>query len=947
MSGNRPEHEDEPTRITPMDPAATSMPPSAPAERPRATDATSINPQSQSSAAAPSGFGIQVQAINLIGTQIGPYKILAELGAGGMGAVFLADQREPVRRQVALKLLRAGMDSQDLLDRFRSEGDLLARMNHPNIAQILDVGATPDGRLYFAMEYVPGVPLVEFCNRRGMDLAHRLELFLQVCEGVQHAHQKGVIHRDLKPSNLLVADYQGQLLVKVIDFGIAKSIDSAGRGDVGTTQIGVPIGTPAYMSPEQAAGDPSAIDTRTDVYALGVVLYKLLTDELPIPAEQIQRALHGDLARLLREASVLPPSRMVTELSKLPSSDWKRAMAGDYPSQVRKLSGDLDWIILKALERERDRRYGSVGEFGADIRRHINGEPVLASPPSRSYRFRKFVARNRLMVAASAAVLLSLIIGIIGTTAMTIEARAQRLRAEQALAVAQSERARALASMDFLENMIAAPDPWNLQGRPEAARDIRVVDALRLAVSKLEGSFQNDPGLRSEVGVLLGRTLRRLGDTARARQMLDQAVSDAQIAHNEDSPKRLQAELELAILKTEQGEFKEAKADFDRLMPKIDAGKGLPEQLEEEARRNQVEIARELGDIDAGVALARSNLSMMIHRFGADSVSANGARANLADMLGRKGEWQEANELLDRVFQSELTRYGPNHPIVIGVLSKQADLAAREGKYDVAERRYRQAAQSAEAVFGNTHEDALRQWAHVAMTLSEAGNTAEAIALFEKVIPLRVAAAGPDNPNVLTMRSNYALALRAVGRLEEAERELTDIYERRRRVLGETLPETAKTLGTLALVVRDRGDLARAEVLLSQAVILYGKANGINHPETIMLESNHLSYLRDLGELDQAIQGYAGLLPRAELHLPPGHWHRAAIQANYGVALGLAGRFDEGEALLRAALDELQRQFGADDPRSQAIRKRLETLQAQRQAAPAPAKAPPGPKLPQ
>lgn len=933
MSGNRSDHQEDPTQIN-RDLGATSLPPVGPAEPTLQPEATSINPNSQPSAGGGSAaFPLHVQPVNLIGSQIGPYRILAELGTGGMGAVFLAEQREPVRRQVALKLLRAGMDSQDLLDRFRSEGDLLARMNHPNIAQILDVGASPDGRLYFAMEYVPGVPLVEFCNRRGIDTAHRLELFLQVCEGVQHAHQKGVIHRDLKPSNLLVADYQGQLLVKVIDFGIAKSIDSAGRGDVGTTQIGVPIGTPAYMSPEQAAGDPSAIDTRTDVYALGVVLFKLLTDELPIPAEQIQRAVHGDLARLLREANVTPPSRMVTQLGKQPSADWKRAMGGDYPTQARKLAGDLDWITLKALERERDRRYGSVGEFGADIRRHLGGEPVLASPPSRAYRFKKFVARNRLMVAASVAVLLSLVIGIIGTTAMTIEARAQSQRAEQALAVAQSERARALASMDFLENMIAAPDPWNLQGKPESARDIRVVDALRQAVTKLDASFADDPGLRSEIGVLLGRTLRRLGDMQRARQTLEQAVADAEKAHAEDSPKRLQAELELALLQAELGEFKAAEVELTRLMPRIDAGLNLPEQLEEEARRSQVEIARELGDIDTGVSLARKNLDLMIKRFGIDSVSVSGARANLADMLGRKGEWQEANALLDQAYQSVLTRYGPTHPIVIGVLSKQADLAAREGKYDVAERRYRQAAQSSEQVFGADHEDTLRQWAHVAMTLYEGGKVADAIPLFERVIPLRIAAAGPDNPNALTMRSNYALALRAAGRLEEAERELSDIYERRRRVLGETLPETAKTLGTLALVVRDRGDLARAEVLLSQAVILYGKANGINHPETIMMESNHLSYLRDLGELDRATAGYADLLPRAEAHLPPGHWHRAAIRANYGVALGLAGRFDEGEALLKQALAELERQFGSNDPRTQAIKKRLETLQQQRQKA--------------
>jgi len=933
MSGKYDSDMDEPTRLP-----ETSVP------QPRAalaTDATSLNPGAQATAPTPSAPGTLYVAdvhesptLNQIGKQYGPYRIVAELGAGGMGAVFLAEQREPVRRQVALKLLRAGMDSEDLLSRFRSEGDLQARMSHPNIAQMLDVGTTSEGRLYFAMEYVPGVPLSEFCNRRGSNLAQRLDLFLQACEGVQHAHQKGVIHRDIKPSNLLVGDYQGQLLVKVIDFGIAKSIDTAGRGDVGTTQAGVPIGTPAYMSPEQAAGDPSAIDTRTDVYALGVVLYKVLTDELPIPADQIQKAMHGDLAKLLREASILSPSRRVLELAKTPSPEWKRSMSTDYAPLARSLTGDVDWIILKALERERERRYGSVGEFAADIRRYLNGEPVLASPPSRAYRIRKFVARNRLAVAASAAVVLSLIFGIIGTTAMTIEARAQRARAQAALSVAESERARAVASMGFLEDMIAAPDPWKMSAEVEGARDTKVVDVLRDAGDKLDDSFADDPALRTEVAVMLGRTLRRLGDAANARETLDRAVADARAAGLAPSdPRRLQADLESAFLKADFGDYADADKELARLMPLVGTGVDLPEGMDDEARRAQVDSLVGLGDIDSALKHARSNLDMVVSRLGPESTSASGARANLADVLGRSGEWEEANRLIEQVYQDELARYGPKHPRVIAILSRQADIAAREGKYDVAERRYRQAALAAEEVIGPDHPDTQRQWAHVAMALHESGKTADAIKLFDILLPKRVAAVGAENSNVLTMRANYALALRMAGRLEEAERQLEEVYQLRRRVLGETAPETAKTLGTLALIVRDRGDLERAETLLGQAVILYGKANGVNDPETIMLESNHLAYLRDLGELDRAIAGFEQLLPRAHEHLSKGHWHIAAIQANYGVSLGRAGRFDEAEQHVGAALEELRRQFGNDDPRSKAITKRLDDIKTARQAA--------------
>ncbi len=900
------------------DPAATLAPP-APGDP--------LNPT-----LVPSGSDA-IPEFSLIGRRLGAYRITAQLGAGGMGAVYLADQLEPVRRQVALKVIKAGMDSEDIIARFRSEREMLARMNHPNISQVLDVGATPEGRLYFAMEYVPGIPLTEFCDRRGLDLAHRLDLFLQVCEGVQHAHQKGVIHRDLKPGNLLVADYQGQLLVKVIDFGIAKSLDHFGRPETGATVAGVPIGTPAYMSPEQAAGDPAAIDTRTDVYSLGVVLYKLITGEQPISSEVQSRTTELELPRVLRETQIPAPSKRVAALARAGDTEWRRQMASDHQAQARRLRGELDWITLRALERERDLRYASVSEFAADLRRYLNGEPVMAGPPSQAYRIRKFVARNRVAVVAAGAVAVSLVLGIVGTTWMAIEARGQRERAEAALVDARTQRdlaeregARARANQSFLEDLIAAPDPWKLRGDSADARNVRVVDALAGAAAQIESTLGADPRLRGEVATMLGRTLRRLGQYEASGKQLDIAVRAVAEGFAEDAPQRLQAQLERALLLAERGQLDDARKALDPLLPKLSTTAGLAVGSVSEARRAAADLAAALGDPQRAVQLARDNLASAMAENGADSVEASGAKASLAEILGAQGQWDEADALLIEAYQTERKRSGPAHPNVLSLLSRGANLALRKGDYALAERRYREAALSAEQVLGAEHPETLRYQAHVATALSNAGNNAEAVVEFERVLPVRTRVLGEDHPDVLTLRANYAIALRALKRGEQAEAQMNEVYQRRRAVLGETHPETMRTLGFLAVMARDRDDLARAEFLMQQAVDLYRQVNGADHPETIVMENNMLAIVRDRGDLARAIAGYAALLARAEAALPPGLWHLDAIRGNYGKALYQDRRYAEAEPLVLASWRNLRAQFPDTDSRVVGAKTRVEEL---------------------
>ena len=338
----------------------------------------------------------------------GRYTLLEVLGEGGMGTVYRAEQTEPVKRQVALKLIKIGMDSRAVLARFDAERQALALMDHPNIARVYDGGTTAAGQPFFVMELVSGVPITEYCDRKRLSVRARLELFVAVCQAVQHAHQKGIIHRDLKPSNVLVTEVDGRPTPKVIDFGVAKATEFK-LTDQSLADTGAIVGTPTYMSPEQA--DPSSmdIDTRTDVYALGVILYELLAGSPPIDAKQFKRGAILEMLRMVREVDPPRPSTKVSTAEALPSIAASRDID---PAQLKRaLQGDLDWIVMKALEKDRTRRYETANGFAADILRHLAYEPVLAAPPSRAYRLRKFVRKHRGAVIAASLVLLALLGG--------------------------------------------------------------------------------------------------------------------------------------------------------------------------------------------------------------------------------------------------------------------------------------------------------------------------------------------------------------------------------------------------------------------------------------------------------------------------------------------------------------------------------------------------------
>jgi len=433
------------------------------------------------------------------GTVVGRYKLLEKIGEGGMAVVYMAEQEEPVKRRVALKVIKPGMDSREVITRFEAERQALAMMDHPHIAKVFDAGTTEPGRPYFVMELVRGVSITEYCDRNKLRTRERLELFLQVCQGVQHAHQKGIIHRDLKPSNVLVTLHEGRHIAVVIDFGIAKATNQQLTEKTLFTRYAQMIGTPEYMSPEQAEMSRLDIDTRTDIYSLGVLLYELLTGTTPIEGSTLRQAGYAEIQRIIRDTQPPKPS---TRLSTLGDTLHETAQCRQTsPDDLRKsVRGDLDWIVMKSMDKDRSRRYETAHELAEDIERHLHDEPVKAGPPNAVDRCRKFVRRNRALVTGIVAVAAALVAGLIVSSALYVRAEHLRTQAEEAAKKEAAARAEAQAVADFLTKDLLG------QVTAEHGQNSQVRDILDRASQRLENRFTNQPLVEAAVRATQGET---------------------------------------------------------------------------------------------------------------------------------------------------------------------------------------------------------------------------------------------------------------------------------------------------------------------------------------------------------------------------------------------------------------------------------------------------------
>jgi serine/threonine protein kinase len=579
------------------------------------------------------------QAITSGGTiealDIGPYHLLRPIGRGGMGEVWLAEQREPVRRRVAIKLIKAGMDTREVVARFESERQALALMDHPAIAKVFDAGTTPQGRPFFVMEYVVGIPITEYCDKHKMTTRQRLELFIQVCQGVQHAHQKAIIHRDLKPSNILVGEVDGKPMPRIIDFGVAKATTQQLTAETLYTHLGAIVGTPGYMSPEQADSTGVDVDTRTDVYSLGVVLYELLAGSLPLDFRNLS---FEDVLRRLRDEDAPAPSTRLRTLGEQ-SGVTAQNRGSDRASLTRQLRGDLDCITLKALEKDRSRRYSMPSELAADIGRYLRNEPVMARPASAAYRTRKYIRRHRIGVAVAAAACV-----VVFSFAVAQALELQRIRSERDRATRERDRADRVTT--FMTDMFQVSDPSVARGNSITAREI-----LDKSANEIGSMLGSEPRVQADLLGAMARSYQGLGLYPRARELTEKALAIQRRALGPQDRKTLESMSFLGSTMMSAGNASQARKwleDTLAIQQKV-LGPDDPDTLT--TRRYLSDVFFAESDFQGAERFARETLALERRVLGPESPNTLQTILRLSNALELQSHYAEAEKLQREVLE--------------------------------------------------------------------------------------------------------------------------------------------------------------------------------------------------------------------------------------------------------------------------------------------------------
>lgn len=800
--------------------------------------------------------------------RIDRYEIQELIGEGGFGSVYRAEQIEPVRRIVALKLIKPGMDTRQVIARFETERQALALMDHPNVARVLDAGATETGRPYFVMELVHGVPIHEFCDREKLGMRQRLRLFVQVCEAVQHAHQKGIIHRDIKPSNVIVTKQDGRSIPKVIDFGIAKATDQQHAEQTMFTEQGQFIGTPAYMSPEQADTTLDDIDTRSDIYSLGVMLYELLTGMMPFDHKRLRSAAYHEIQRIIREEE---PPRPSTRLSS--SGDDVAAIATcrrANPQQlVKSVRGDLDWIIMKAMEKDRSRRYETANGFALDIERFLAEEPVSASPPSAAYRLRKLVRRNKGLCASVAMIAITLVLGIAGTSIGMVMARHERDRANDAAATAERKAQTAERISDFLVGLFEASDPSEAQGIEVSAQELLDIGAARIQ------ALDEEPEVKIELQETIGWIFMVLGRISDARPLLEDALK-----------------------------YRESHADGNE----ADLAKSL------HIVANLHDLA---GDYKLAEPLAERSVKIRERLFG-DSIELAQSLNTLGNVLWHENRLDEAAELHRQALEIRERILPPNHEDIAQSLHNLGALRYFANDLPEAERLYKQAIEIELAIGGENNHSLATSMHVLAIVYQDQGKYAEAIELENKSLAVKRRVLGENHPYVALGLTTLGNIQRLSNRPELAEPNIRAAVEMAEAVWGKNYGEVWWMRRSLAttLVALDRTDDAMAE--LEDLIKTIEEAD---NPGSLPSNLNSMGRIHlDAGRLAEAESLYRRSLSISSNDKEPGESGDAYAIAGLARTMHQSGNLDEAESLFARAINVIESHGDTEDSDSLRIR---------------------------
>jgi non-specific serine/threonine protein kinase/serine/threonine-protein kinase len=819
---------------------------------------------------------------------IGPYKLIRQLGEGGMGVVYHAHQTQPLRRDVALKVIKPGMDSRQVIARFESERQALALMDHAHIARVFDAGTTPEGRPYFAMELVDGVPITRYCDSRRMTVDERIALFIPVCQAIQHAHQKGIIHRDIKPSNVLVADREGKPVAKVIDFGLAKALGQQLSDATMMTNVGMVVGTLEYMSPEQAELTRQDIDTRSDVYSLGAVLYELLTGSTPLAEAHSETTGYVDTLQRIREEQPKHPSVRVR--GSAVSAAVAAARRSDVSKLRKLLHGELDWIVMKALEKDRARRYETVNALARDLERYLAGEAVEAGPPSAAYRLKKFAGRHRKGLAMAATIVVLLVAAVVVSTWMAVRAS----RAEAA----------STAVNDFLRDDVLAQAGAAAQARTSARPDpdLKVRTALDRAAARIRGKFTDQPLVEASIRQTIGNAYVELGLYNEAEPQLTRALELRRRALGDQHQDTAASMNTLAWSYERSGADAKAESLFSQA---LETRRRILGENHIDTLRSMMALGatyERLGKYAQGEALLLKTLAGEERLLGPDDPDTMSTRNNLIVVYSSQGKYGDAVPLAITLLESRRRLLGEQHPDTLTSMQNLAALYHIQHMYAQAEPLYLKAIDLSRRVLGEEHVTTLNEVSNLAELYADQGRFSESEALYVKALDIARRTLGEEHRRTIVASSGLAGMYADQGKYVQAESLFERAVAAGSHSLGKEHPRTLNAMAGLARVYRAQGKLVESESLYSTVLDARRRVQGAEHPET-------LSTLNDLADVSLRQRKYAAAESTARNALEGyekarlDEWERYRSQSLLGASLANQNKFVEAEPLLLAGYD--------------------------------------------